>query len=416
MDYEHLKSYLYGLMNYGTTYGVDRMRLLVDKIGHPEQKFPVIHVAGTNGKGSVCAMLEAIYRKNGYRTGLFTSPHLVHLTERIQVDRKVISEQEMIQYIEYLKDIVEGLHREHPNECPSFFEIINAVGFLYFSKEKVDIGIIETGLGGRFDSTNVVDPLISVITSISKDHTEILGDSLESIAFAKAGIIKPGKPVVIGRLGPEAKAIILDIAREKKSHVFSVEEAFGNDWERYPETSLQGTYQRNNAATAILVADVLKKSFPIDEDIAREALKDVDWPGRWQTVALGNNKLILDCAHNEAGAEVLGENLEHLIKEEGKKPIIIVGVLGAYRAKAIIPIVAKYAETIILVKPKNCKAAELELLKTLVPENFYGNVVEASVAKLFPYPNFIELNTDGRSIVATGSIYLIGEILERIQK
>lgn len=392
------------------------MRLLSKLLNNPERQFPIIHVAGTNGKGSVCAMLEAIYRKNGYKTGLFTSPHLVRLEERIQIDRKPISEKDFIQYIEYIKELADHSPFESEELRPSFFEILNGAGFLHFAKEKIDIGIVETGLGGRFDSTNIVDPLVSIITSISHDHTEILGDTIESIARAKAGIIKPEKPVVIGLMPVEAESIIIQIAREQNSPVFSVEEVYGKDPEDYPLTALQGTYQRSNAATALLASQVLKYHFPIDDEASIEALKTVNWPGRWQEISIGDKKLILDCAHNEAGAKGLAENLELLIKDEGQKPIIIVGVLGAYRAQAILPIISQYAEKIILIELNNPKAMETSALKALIPKSFPGNVIEGSIKELFPSPFICMIETGGRSIVATGSIYLVGEILERIQK
>lgn len=414
MDYEEVKAYLYGLMSYGASYGIDRMRLLSRLLGNPEKTFPVIHVAGTNGKGSVCAMLEGIYRQNGYRTGLFTSPHLVRLEERIQVDREPIPEYQFIEYIEYLKSMAESSNFENEGLRPSFFEMLNAVGFLHFSKQKIDIGIIETGLGGRFDSTNILEPLVSVITSISRDHTEILGENLESIAMAKAGIIKPGKPVVLGPMPVEAEIVIRGVACEQNSPVFSVEEAYGKDLEDYPLTGLQGTYQRSNAATALLVSHVIKDSFSIDADVSLQGLKIVDWPGRWQSMSVGGNRLILDCAHNEEGAKGLAENLKLLIQEEGRKPIIIVGVLGAYRARAIMPIVAQYAETIILVEPKNSKAVGINALKSLMPSSFTGTIAEGSVEDLFPSPFVFNIETEGRTIVATGSIYLIGEIMERV--
>lgn len=410
MDYEKVKSYLYGLIKYGASYGIDRMRLLSQLLENPEGKFPIIHVAGTNGKGSVCAMLETIYRQNGYRTGLFTSPHLVRLEERIQVNRKLIPEEEFIQYIEYIKDIAEHANYENEDLRPSFFEMLNAAGFLYFAKQKIDIGIVETGLGGRFDSTNIVQPLVSVITSISHDHTEILGESLESIAMAKAGIIKPGRPVVIGLMPVEAEVVIRNVAYEQGSSISSVEEVYGKNVEGYPLTALQGNYQRCNAAIAVLVSQVIKSSFPIDDDKSLQSLKDVNWPGRWQLMNLGGNKLILDCTHNEEGSKGLAENLNLLIKKEGQKPIIIVGVLGEYRAKAIMPIVAQYAESIILIEPKNPKAVTISLLKSLIPSSFKGTVIEGSISSI------CNMQTERRSIVATGSIYLIGEIMEQIKK
>ena len=177
-DYADILDYLYALKNRGSRYGIERMHLLCEALGHPEQKFPVIHVAGTNGKGSVCAMLEAMYRDNGYKVGFFSSPHLVHLGERVQVDRQMLSELEIVRYIEQLRPIAAELGKSDPNLHPTFFEFIAAMAFLRFAGASVDIACIETGLGGRLDATNVVDPELSIITTISLDHCDILGLSL----------------------------------------------------------------------------------------------------------------------------------------------------------------------------------------------------------------------------------------------
>lgn len=407
MEYEALTSYLFSLKHHGAKYGIDRMPLLVERLGHPERQFPIIHVAGTNGKGTTCAMLEAIYRANGYKTGLFTSPHLVKVEERIQISREMISRQEIIHYIEYLKEIGKELGEKGPDDHPSFFEMINAMAFLHFAKSKVDIGIIETGLGGEKDSTNVVDPLVSVITSISRDHTAILGDTIEEIAQAKGGIIKPGKPVVLGPMLKEAEEVLRQMSAEKGSKVYSVEEEFGSDFTNYPQTNLQGSCQRKNAATALLTARVLREEFSIEEDVAKEALKNVDWPGRWERVTVGARQVILDCSHNEAGAEVLEENLSKLVSDEGEKPDIVVGLLGEYKAKQIIPVVAKYANSLILVRPKHERGVAVEFLEEAIPASFNGEVVCGKVEEIFS-------NTmrEGPTLVAVGSIYLVGEIKE----
>ncbi|MFW6218065.1 MAG: bifunctional folylpolyglutamate synthase/dihydrofolate synthase, partial [Verrucomicrobiota bacterium] len=206
-SYKETRDYLYSLRDRGSKYGIERMQRFVAELGHPERRFPVIHVAGTNGKGSVCAMLEAIYRANGYRTGLYTSPHLVHLGERVQVDRLPLTETDIVRHCERLRPVAAALGAGKPEEHPSFFEFMTAMAFLQFADAQVDLAILETGLGGRLDATNVAAPELSVITSVSLDHTELLGDSLAKIAREKAGICKPRKPVLLGRLPPEAEAV-----------------------------------------------------------------------------------------------------------------------------------------------------------------------------------------------------------------
>ena len=213
--YEAVRSYLYGLRHRGSLYGVDRMREFIRHLGHPEKAYPVVHVAGTNGKGSTCAMLESIFRQAGLKTGLFTSPHLVHQGERVQVNRQILTREEVMEYTRRLKPIAEAIEKEHTDHHPSFFEFMTGMAFLRFAEEQVDIGIFETGLGGRLDATNVLNPEVSVITSISLDHTDILGDTLEAIAAEKAGIIKPGKPVIMGLLPLEAEKVIETVAKER---------------------------------------------------------------------------------------------------------------------------------------------------------------------------------------------------------
>ncbi|MFM7751803.1 MAG: bifunctional folylpolyglutamate synthase/dihydrofolate synthase, partial [Opitutaceae bacterium] len=198
----------------GRAFGIDRMRALVAEIGHPERAFPCVHVAGTNGKGSVSAMVEAIFHAAGWRTGLYTSPHLVHLGERVQVDRVRLTEDEIVRYISEIEG-AGATPGTDPELTPTFFEYLTAMAFLQFARRKCGVAVIEVGLGGRLDATNVVTPEVSVITSIAMDHCEVLGDTLEKIAAEKAGIIKPGRPVVLGRVPPAAERVIRAIAAER---------------------------------------------------------------------------------------------------------------------------------------------------------------------------------------------------------
>ena len=250
-----MHDYLYALKNRGSKYGIERMRLLVDALGHPERAFPVIHVAGTNGKGSVCAMLEALYRGNGYKTGLFTSPHLVHLGERVQVNRKSLTNQEIVRYTEQLRPVAAKLGKDDPDLHPTFFEFVTAMAFLRFAAERVDIACIETGLGGRLDASNVVEPELSIITTISFDHTEMLGDTLAAIAGEKAGIIKPGKPVLMGRLPAEAETVVRRVAAERGCQLHVLTERFP-EASALPCTNLEGDFQRWNAGLAVYATEI----------------------------------------------------------------------------------------------------------------------------------------------------------------
>ncbi len=414
MDYAATKEYLLGLQSPGAKYGIDHMRVLAARLGHPERAYPVIHVAGTNGKGSVCAMLEAMHRQMGRTVGLYTSPHLVFLGERVQVNRQPLTPDELCRYVEMVRPHAETMAKEDPVNIPSYFEFMTAAAFLRFQEEQVDVALIEVGLGGRLDATNVVQPELCIITSIGFDHMDYLGDTLAKIAVEKAGIIKPGVPVVLGRLPPEAEAPIRAIAAERFAPVHSVHEVFGENMDDYPHTRLAGSFQRINAATATLATRVLESMLPVTNDARAAALAEVDWPARWQKFSLSRGRtLILDASHNLEGAQTLEENLAALRHETGRAPIIIVGALGEHRAKALLDVAARHAREIILLQPNQPRATSFEVLEKLVPANFTGRVSRGQVAKVFPAPGKCVLGERDDTIVATGSIYLLGEILER---
>jgi dihydrofolate synthase/folylpolyglutamate synthase len=414
MDYAATKAYLYGLKQDGPKYGIDRMRLLAARLEHPERAYPVIHVAGTNGKGSVCAMLEAMHRRAGRTAGMYTSPHLVFLGERVQVNRVPLTPDEICRYVEELRPLAEEMAARDPADYPTLFEFMTAAAFLHFARRKVDVAMIEVGLGGRLDATNVVLPKLCVITSIGFDHMELLGHTLPLIAIEKAGIIKDGVPVVIGRMPPEAEDAIRLIATGHHAPVHSVREVFGEDLEKYPRTRLEGSHQRANAATATLATRALEATLPVADAARAAALAEVDWTARWQRFALSQNRLlILDASHNAEGAQTLEENLIRLRAETGRAPIMLIGALGEYRAKALLDVAARHAREIILLKPAQPRATPLDEMQKLVPLSFTGPVRQGRVSEIFPAPGECVLGNPGDPIVVTGSIYLLGEILER---
>ncbi|MCC5834942.1 MAG: bifunctional folylpolyglutamate synthase/dihydrofolate synthase [Opitutales bacterium] len=413
-DYAEVKAYLYGLKHRGANYGIERMQRMVDALGVPTGRHPIIHVAGTNGKGSTCALLEAIYRRAGQRTGLFTSPHLVFQGERVQVDRVPLSQQQVMDFTRKLRPIAETIETREPGYHPTFFEFMTSMALLRFEEAAVDVAMLETGLGGRLDATNVVDPAISIITSISLDHVDILGDTIEAIAAEKAGIIKAGKPLVIGHLPPAAEAVIRRIAAERGSVVHSIHERFGPNLDSMPETALPGDYQRFNAAAATLAAEVLRERLPVSDAQIHEALLDVSWSGRWETHAVGSKQLILDASHNPEGAVFLEANLKRLIAQTGVRPVILAGTLGNHRAQSLMPIVARYAREIYLLRPNQPRACSEEELLTWIPPEFEGRIIKAKIRELFPAPGECVVGEAGETVVATGSIYLIGEIMEAL--
>ncbi len=415
-NYADVQAYLFGLKAKGVKYGIDRMRSWVGALGNPERATPVIHIAGTNGKGSTAAMLESIFSEAGWRTGLYTSPHLVRLGERVQVERRLLSESEITAYTNELRVLAEAVSRETPDDHPSFFEFMTAMAFLQFAREKCDIAIVEVGMGGRLDATNVVDPELAVITSIGLDHCEFLGNTLEEIAAEKAGIIKHGRPVVIGLLPEPAERVIRAIAKERHAPLYSVRDALGDSFEAYPKTNLEGDYQRINAATAALAARLLADKWRLTEDSVRRALLKVRWPGRWQRRLLAGRPLILDASHNPEGATTLEANLARLTAETQRPPVVIMGVLGAARAKPLIETVCRHAREIHLVMPQQARACRFEELEALVPKDFSGRVRRASVAELFPGPDLAcTAGTAEDTVVVTGSIYLLGEVLARLE-
>jgi dihydrofolate synthase / folylpolyglutamate synthase len=412
--YAAITDFLFAQKAHGPKFGVDRMAVLAAALGHPERAVPCLHVAGTNGKGSVAAMLDAILHAAGWRAGMYTSPHLVHLGERVQVDRRLLTEAEIVAYFSELAPLAEAIAARDLADRPSFFEYMTAMAFLQFARKRCDVGVVEVGLGGRLDATNILTPEVSVITSIAMDHCEILGDTIEQIATEKAGIIKPGRPIVLGRVPVAAEKAIRAIAAQRGAPLISVDETFGHDVATYPHTNLEGDYQRWNAATATLAARALAPRWKITEEAIARGLAHVDWPGRWQRVRVGGRRMILDASHNPEGAQVLDSNLAHLVAETGRAPLVITGVLGAARARPLLQVIARYADRIAFVVPHQPRACSYDELIALLPPTFRGKVQRTTVEDLFPGPQQCTAGGPDDVVVVTGSIYLLGEVMARL--
>ena len=271
-------------------------------------------------------------------------------------------------------------------------------------------------MGGEFDATNIVNPEVSIVTSIGLDHCEWLGATVEHIARAKAGIIKQHRPVVIGRLPPEAERVIRHVAAARASRVISVREEFGDELVNYPCTNLAGEYQRLNAATASLGASALSGSWGITQDAVADGLKMVSWAGRWQNMIIGGRRVILDAAHNAEGAGVLDANLKTLVAETGRAPVVVVGVLGSERVGPLMSAICHSAKEIHAVVPDQPRAVSHEILESLVPPDFAGRCIRSSVTELFPGGDVCKAGASDDIVVVTGSIYLLGEVLSRIQR
>ena len=400
-SYAAARDWMFGLKNRGPKFGVERMCTFAERLGSPQKDFPCIHVAGTNGKGSVSAMLESIYRTTGLRTGLYTSPHLVHQGERIQVNRIPLREEQIVRYSNELLPVALDMAALDPDDQPSFFEWMTAMAFLHFQRENVDLAILETGLGGRLDSTNVVLPEISIITSIGLDHTDFLGETLEEIAAEKAGIIKPGRPVVIGKVPPQAREVIEEIAKHRGAATHSVEDAFANC--ELPPTNLAGSVQSWNAATARLACRVLADKFPVADGLADTALQDVSWVGRWSKHRAGGRTVILDGAHNADALASLCENLSAL----ERSPYVVAGFTDSeHRANSIMPVLEAHAKKLFVVQPSHPRG--------LPPHRISTQANTAEVPTLFPRQSTCLLGPEDATILVTGSLYLVAEVYERL--
>jgi dihydrofolate synthase/folylpolyglutamate synthase len=371
--------------------------LLTKHLHNPEADFKSIHVAGTNGKGSTSSMIASVFMEAGYKVGLYTSPHLKDFRERITINGKKISKNYVHQFILNHKSFFEKTEL-------SFFEMTVGLAYQYFSNKKVDIAIIEVGMGGRLDATNSITPLLSVITNIGKDHTQFLGDTLEKIAFEKAGIIKQNIPVIIGEYTSETKPVFLEVARKNNSEIyFAQEETHPN----YP-CGLLGDYQMKNKKTVIEVFRNLKSNFKISEENLKNGIANVvlntHLQGRWQ-ILQENPKVICDTAHNAHGLEIV---MKQLKKESYKKLHIVLGVVNDKDLDTILPLFPKNA-SYYFCKPKNQRGLNSSTLQEKAKTyQLIGNTY-TSVSKA--YKAALEKSTDEDVIFIGGSNFVVSEII-----
>ncbi|MDD5151010.1 MAG: bifunctional folylpolyglutamate synthase/dihydrofolate synthase [Flavobacterium sp.] len=373
--------------------------LLVKHLGNPQEKFKSIHVAGTNGKGSTSHMLASILQEAGYKVGLYTSPHLKDFRERIKINGNEIPEDSVCDFITANKVFFEV------NDM-SFFEMTVGMAFDYFDKEKVDIAIIEVGMGGRLDATNVITPLVSVITNIAFDHTQFLGNTLESIAFEKAGIIKPSIPVVIGEYTNETKPVFLAKAKENHSEIYFASDLISQS---YP-SDLIGDYQVHNKKTVIQTTSLLnsQKVFKISEDDIKSGLlkvtKNTRLEGRWQQ--LGESpKIICDTAHNKNGLEIVMKQIQ---KEQFDTLHIVLGVVNDKDLDEILPLFPKNANYYFC-KPNIPRGLDSRILKQKAREFELDGEAFDSVSE--SYKNALKKAAKSDLIYIGGSTFVVAEIL-----
>lgn len=371
--------------------------LLTKHLNHPERNFKTIHVAGTNGKGSTSSMIASVFMEAGYKVGLYTSPHLKDFRERITINGKKISKNYVHQFVLEHKQFFETTEL-------SFFEMTVGLAFQYFSDKKVDIAIIEVGMGGRLDATNSITPLLSIITNIGKDHTAFLGDTLEKIAFEKAGIIKQNIPVVIGEYTIQTKPVFLEVASKNKSEIYFAQDINHPD---YP-CGLLGNYQIKNKKTVIEVFRNLKSNFNISEENIKNGIANVvlntHLQGRWQ-ILQENPKVICDTAHNAHGLEMV---IQQLKKETYNQLHIVLGVVNDKDLDAILPLFPKNANYYFC-KPKNERGLNVTTLQEKAKSYQLNGNIYTSVSKA--YKAALEKSTDKDLIFIGGSNFVVSEII-----
>ena len=396
--------------------GLERIRTLLHALGDPQKELKFVHVAGTNGKGSVCAYLASVLRCAGYRVGLCTSPFLEDFRERIQVDGKLIPPEVLGELTELARPAAEAME-DHPTE----FELITAVAMLYFRRCRCDIVVLEVGLGGALDASNVIDvPEAAVITAMGMDHAAILGPTLADIAAAKAGIIKPGGAVVSFGGCPEADAVIRERCREQGAQLTEVDFSRlrvvgtgldGTDLEFAPYGALHvplvGLYQAKNAAVAVTTVEVLeKRGWEISRRALEQGLTSVCWPGRLEVVRRTGPVILRDGAHNAHGMAATVESLRALFP--GKKLTILMGVMADKDVEDMLKLLAPIAGQVFTVRPESPRAMPAEELAALV--NRYGVPAVPCAGVAAGLQAAAEAAGADGAVCALGSLYLVGEV------
>jgi dihydrofolate synthase / folylpolyglutamate synthase len=478
MSYSDTLQYLYSLQKQGIKFGLGNITKLMSFLGNPQKSFPSIHIAGTNGKGSISAIIASILNASGLKVGLFTSPHLVSFTERIRVNGEEIAEFEVILLAEELRERIVDLQSSDPDFLPTFFEVVTAMAMLYFKRGNVDIAVVEVGMGGRLDATNIIIPEVSVITNISYDHSEFLGNTLAEIAYEKTGIIKKSVPVVVSSQIPEVVEVIDKRAEEIGTVTYFYDREFSSvlreegisgiyfDYQSNDSFVLQelylpltGEYQMENASVAIKAATVLlNKKIAIrrrgetenggrietvispsprvsesqiqTEDFSteiRNGLATVKWPGRLEMIK-HEPPILVDGAHNPAAAVALSRSLAKTFLRRYKRIILVLGIMGDKDIEGIMKPLLHLSSEIILCSPNYERAASPQRLADVAASLGFPDVhimptvrdaleLAMSICQKRERGRFngSSLDTHHSSlIVVTGSFYTIGEAKESI--
>ena len=423
MRYKEALAWLYSLQRFGIKLGLENIRRLIVEIGVDFQNARVIHVAGTNGKGSVCAMIDAICRAGKYRTGLFTSPHLITFRERIRVTGEMISEDEVASGLTNIRNLVANW-----DPHPTFFEITTALALKHFSDSKIDVVVLETGLGGRLDATNAVQSNVSVITPIGLDHEKWLGDSIETIAAEKAGIIKPRTPVISASQPTEAEKVI----RDRAAHCEAPLQFIDQPYTKSP-VALRGEHQKLNAAISIAAIRSLKldrkcrssflRKMEINDTVMARGLATVEWPARFQC---WDQRTVIDGAHNPAAAQILAESWRQIFGDQ--RATVILAVLSDKDLRGICEALLPIANSFLLPRIRTERAVDPQELARIVtsvcraggrrgdpagnPESVRGcPTICASFAEALD-----KARAQSGPILITGSLHFAGEALADLQR
>ena len=421
MDYNQALEYIHGTYKFGSKLGLENIKDLLNRLGNPHKEFKYIHVAGTNGKGSVTSMIAHILREAVYKVGMFISPYLESFTERIQVNLQEIPRQDLADITQKVKEKVDEMVAVGCNH-PTEFEIVTAIGFVYFAQQNIDMAVVEVGLGGRLDATNAIDePLLSVIASIGFDHMDILGSTLGEIAYEKAGIIKQDRPVVSYPQLQEATDVIRKVARERNAPLYEVTgdqintkkiSLGGNIFdflyqdEEYNDLRLNlvGEHQLTNAATALTAIEVIKElGIVIPTQAIYDGLAKTKWPGRLEKV-YQNPSILIDGAHNAAGADALAHTIGTYFARD--KVTVVLGILKDKEVDAVISRVCPLANTIIVTRPDNPRAMDPGELRTKALKYCDEVIVEPNISKAIDQG--IDLAGQQGVVLICGSLYLVG--------
>ncbi len=441
VTYSEALDWLHGLLRFGQKPGLERMNWMLAELDHPHRRLAFVHVAGTNGKGSTCAYLTQMLMEAGYSVGTFTSPYVVDFRERIRYNGQMIPEKDLLQLANRLKPLVERC-AETEYGSPTEFEVITVLALLYFAERvRPSVVVWETGLGGRLDSTNVVHPLVSVITNVGLDHTDVLGATIEEIAREKAGIIKPGVPVVLGDLEPRSLAVIEETARAKRSSLYRLGREFhaeplpgtvrlGSQQFRYqsvfhPRESvytleMNGGHQVTNAGVALMAIDLLKEffAFMLEEEEISRGLQQTRWPGRLEVVS-NRPLVVLDGAHNQEGMEALAKSLRELVPDHVRVHVLV----AALADKPLSRMAAAWAahgpntEAIHLTSFEAPRAAQAEVLRDAFCA---GGLDPDRISLVLDWRSFLrgwmtEAGHQDDMLVACGSLYFIAQVRTFLQ-